>query len=64
MSTLVNYLLAAVLSILQTEAPTQTVQAPIDDTKIECSNAVSQQLKPHYLITRAELLSYLNENKV
>lgn len=64
MSTLVNYLLAAVLSFLQTEATPETVQAPTVNTTTECSNAISQQLKPHYLITRAELLTYLNENKV
>lgn len=64
MSTLVNYLLAVVLSILQTEAPTQKVAIPSVKTTSECSKAISQQLKPHYLITRAELLTYLNEDKV
>lgn len=63
MSTLVNIISALVLSILHAgELPKVTESASPTEQKV--CEADLQQLNPHYLITRDELLSQLNEKKV
>jgi len=63
MSTLVSILSALVLNLLHTgELPQVADSCTVFEQKVCETNL--QQLNPHYLITRDELLSQLNEKKV
>ncbi|MEZ4875346.1 MAG: hypothetical protein R2793_07840 [Flavobacteriaceae bacterium] len=63
MSTLVSILSALVLNLLHAgELPQVADSCPAFEQKVCETNL--QQLNPHYLITRDELLSQLNEKKV
>ncbi len=60
MSTLVKFLLALVLQVLHVgETP---AMANVDQVKEQVTCEMGpQQLNPHYIVTRDELLSHLNE---
>ena len=58
MSTLVKYLLALVLQITGGEPPQETISW---NTTVEtCTEYRLEQLNPHYIITRDEVLSLQN----
>jgi len=63
MSTLVSILSALVLNILNAGELPQVAEDFPNIEQTTCQTSL-QQLKPHYLITRDELLSHLNEKKV
>ena len=63
MSTLVSSLSALVLNILHAGELPQVAEDSSQFEQKFC-DANLQQLNPHYLITRDELLSQLNEKKV
>ncbi len=63
MSTLVNILLAVVLQLLHAgEVPKKSMEISCGQTLI-CEEGL-QQLNPHYLVTRDELLSHLKKKDV
>ena len=62
MTTLVKLVMTLVLSIVQNEKP------PSDSFKVVCTqykeiSYTTQQLNPHYIITRDELLSHTKSIK-
>ncbi len=59
MSTLVSILLAIVLNVVHGEIPSEEIGVISKIERTECRYDV-QQLNPHYIITRDELLSRTN----
>lgn len=60
MSTLVKFLLAIVLQVLHVGDMPAMTAADQDKEQVTCKLG-PQQLNPHYVVTRDELLSHLNE---
>lgn len=60
MSTLVKLLFAIVLQVLHTGETPQTAYSEHQIEQVTCESGL-QQLNPHYIISRNELLSQLNE---